>query len=194
MYRRYGFQTPAEALAASADEAVRLASEIGFPVVLKIASPDILHKTDMGGVVLNLHSADEVRQGFHRILAAAQATQLGARIDGVQVQEMVTGGVEVIIGLLDDPQFGSVIMFGLGGVLTEILEDVSFRMLPIVRFDARQMIHEIKGHKVLQGYRGQPAVSEDMLVELLLNASRMGLEHAGALEAGALNPIAVWGT
>jgi 3-hydroxypropionyl-CoA synthetase (ADP-forming) len=193
MYRQYGFKSPAEALAISADEAVRLASEIGFPVVLKIASPDILHKTDIGGVVLNLHSADEVRQGFHRILAAVQAAQLGARIDGVQVQEMVTCGVEVIIGLLDDPQFGSVIMFGLGGMLTEVLEDVSFRVLPIVRSDAQQMIHEIKGHKVLQGYRGQPAVSEDMLVELLLNASRMGLDHTGALEAVDLNPIVVWG-
>jgi 3-hydroxypropionyl-CoA synthetase (ADP-forming) len=193
MYQQYGFKTPAEALATSADEAVRLANDIGFPVVLKIASPDILHKTDLGGVVLNLRSADEVQQGYHRILDAVQATQLGIRIDGVQVQEMVPVGVEVIIGLLDDPQFGSVIMFGLGGVLTEVLEDVSFRVLPIVPSDARQMIHEIKGHKILQGYRGQPAVSEDMLVELLLNASRMGLDHAGTLEAVDLNPIAVWG-
>ena len=194
MYRQYGFKTPAEALAVSADEAVRLASEIGFPVVLKIASPDVLHKTDIGGMELNLRSTDEVRKGFHRILAAVQAAQPGVRIDGVQVQEMVPGGVEVIIGLLDDPQFGSVIMFGLGGVFTEVLEDVSFRVLPIVRSDARQMIHEIKGYKVLQGYRGQPAVSEDMLIDLLLNASRMGVDHAGSLEAVDLNPIAVWGS
>ena len=194
MYRQYGFQVPAERLATSADEAVRLAGEIGFPVVLKIASPDILHKTDIGGVLLNLRTANEVRQGFHNILAAAKAAQPAARIEGVQVQEMITGGVEVIIGLLDDPQFGLVVMFGLGGVLTEVLEDVSFRVLPIDRTDALQMIHEIKGYKVLQGYRGQPAVSEDMLVELLLNASRMGVDHAGSLESVDLNPIAVWGS
>lgn len=193
MYRQYGFKTPAEALATSADEAERLASEIGFPVVLKLASPDILHKTDIGGVLLNLRNTDEVHQGYQQILAAVHAAQPGARIDGVLVQEMVTSGIEVIIGLLDDPQFGPVIMFGLGGVLTEILEDVSFRVLPIVSSDARQMIHEIKGYKVLQGYRGQPAVSEDMLVELLLNASRMAMDHAGALEAVDFNPIAVWG-
>ena len=193
MYRQYGFQAPAERLASSADEAVRLAGEIGFPVVLKIASPDILHKTDLGGVLLSLRTADEVRQGFHNILTAVQAAQPAARIEGVQVQEMVTGGVEVIIGLLDDPQFGPVVMFGLGGVLTEVLEDVSFRVLPIDRTDALQMIHEIKGYKVLQGYRGQQAVSEDLLVELLLNASRMGLDHAGSLESVDLNPIAVWG-
>ncbi len=145
MFKQYGFQTPADGLATSADEAVRLAGEIGFPVVMKITSPDILHKTDIGGVLINLHTADEVRRGYQQILAAAQTALPAARIEGIQVQEMVTGGVEIIIGLLDDPQFGPVIMFGLGGVLTEVLEDVSFRVLPIDRSDARQMIREIKG-------------------------------------------------
>jgi 3-hydroxypropionyl-CoA synthetase (ADP-forming) len=193
MYKQYGFLVPIERLTTSAHEAVLLAGEIGFPVVLKIASPDILHKTDIGGVILNVRTADEVRQGFHRIMTAAQTAQPEAKIEGVQIQEMVTGGVEIIIGLLNDPQFGPVIMFGLGGVLTEVLEDVSFRVLPIERSDARQMIREIKGNQVLQGYRGQPAVSEDMLVDLLMNAGRMGMEHAGALESVDLNPIVVWG-
>ena len=193
MFKQYGFQTPADGLATSADEAVRLAGEIGYPVVMKITSPDILHKTDIGGVLVNLHTADEVRRGYQQILAAAQTALPAARIEGIQIQEMVTGGVEIIIGLLDDPQFGPVIMFGLGGVLTEVLGDVSFRVLPIERSDARQMIREIKGYKVLQGYRGQPAVSEDMLVGLLMNASRMGMDHAGALESVDLNPILVWG-
>ena len=193
MFKQYGFQTPAEGLATNADQAVQFANEFGFPVVLKIASPDILHKTDIGGVMINLRSAEEVHQGFHQVLVAAQTAQPDARIAGVQVQEMVTGGVEIIIGLLADPQFGPIIMFGLGGVLTEVLEDVSFRVLPIDRSDARQMIREIQGHKVLQGYRGQPAVSEEMLVELLINASRMGMDHAGALESVDLNPIVVWG-
>jgi 3-hydroxypropionyl-CoA synthetase (ADP-forming) len=192
-YKRYGFQAPAEGLAASSDGAVQLAHKIGFPVVLKIASPDILHKTDIGGVMVNLRTAEEVRQGYDKIMTAARTAKPDARIEGVQVQEMVTGGTEIIIGLLDDPQFGPVIMFGLGGVLTEILQDVSFRVLPIERSDARQMIREIKGYQVLQGYRGQEPVSEDMLIDLLINASRMGMDNAGRLESVDLNPILVWG-
>ena len=117
-----------------------------------------------------MRNAEEVQQGFDRIMAAALAAHPAADIRGIEVQEMVTQGVEIIIGLLDDPQFGPVIMFGLGGVLTEVLHDVSFRVLPITDSDARQMIRELKGYKVLQGYRGQPPVSEDMLVDLLLNA------------------------
>jgi 3-hydroxypropionyl-CoA synthetase (ADP-forming) len=190
---QYGFETPHTGMAATAADAVRLAAEIGYPVALKIASPDILHKTDIGGVLLNLRTADEVGHGFEQITAAARAAQPQARIDGVEVQEMVTQGVEIIIGLLDDPQFGPVIMLGLGGVLTEVLEDVSFRVLPIDRPDARQMLRELKGNGILQGYRGQPPVSEEMLVDLLVNAGRMGMDYAGALESVDLNPIAVWG-
>jgi 3-hydroxypropionyl-CoA synthetase (ADP-forming) len=193
MYEQYGFEVPRTGTAKNAVDAVRLAGDIGFPVALKIASPDILHKTDIGGVLLNLRGENEVRQGYDRIMAAAQAAHPAARIVGVEVQEMVTGGVEIIIGLLDDPQFGPIIMFGLGGVLTEVLKDVSFRVLPIDRSDARQMIRELKGRAILQGYRGQPAVSEEMLIGLLLNAGRMGMDHAGALEAVDLNPIVVWG-
>jgi len=193
MYREYGFEAPREGMAAKVSDAVRLAGEIGFPVALKIASPDILHKTDIGGVILNVRTEEEVRRGFDRIMAAGRAAHPSAKIDGIQIQEMVEADTEIIIGLLDDPQFGPVVMFGLGGVLTEVLRDVSFRVLPLDRSDARQMIREIKGSQVLQGYRGRPAVSEDMLVDLLLNASRMGIEHAGALESVDLNPIAVWG-
>jgi 3-hydroxypropionyl-CoA synthetase (ADP-forming) len=192
MYRQYGFEAPRAGTAATADEAARLAGEIGFPVALKIASPDILHKTDIGGVLLGVRTPDEVRQGFDRIVSAARAAYPEARIEGVEVQEMVTRGVEIIIGLLDDPQFGPVIMCGLGGVLTEVLKDVSFRVLPIDRLDARQMLRELKGYSILQGYRGQPPVSEEMLVDLLLNASRMGMDHAGTLESVDLNPIVVW--
>jgi 3-hydroxypropionyl-CoA synthetase (ADP-forming) len=190
---QYDFQAPRAGTATTADEAARLAGEIGFPVALKIASPDILHKTDIGGVILGVRTEDEARQGYDRITAAARAAHPAARIDGVEVQEMVTQGVEIIIGLLDDPQFGPVIMCGLGGVLTEVLKDVSFRVLPIDRSDARQMLRELKGYSILQGYRGQPPVSEEMLADLLLNASRMGMDHAGALESVDLNPIVVWG-
>jgi 3-hydroxypropionyl-CoA synthetase (ADP-forming) len=193
MYQQYGFQTPRSALAKTADEAAGLASEIGFPVVLKIVSPEILHKTDIGGVLVGIKDAEEASQGFERIMASAKKAYPHAQIDGVEVQEMVAGGTEVIIGLLDDPQFGPIIMFGLGGVFTEVLKDVSFRVLPIERSDALEMIREVRGYQILKGYRGQPPVSEEMLADLLLNASRMGMEHAGKLESVDFNPIVVWG-
>jgi 3-hydroxypropionyl-CoA synthetase (ADP-forming) len=193
MYHQYGFQSPRSVLAATPQEAIRAAEEIGFPVALKVSSPDIVHKTDIGGVMLHLTSADQVRQAFERIISAAQTAFPQARLEGVEVQEMVTGGTEVIIGLLDDAQFGPVIMFGLGGVFTEVLRDVSFRVLPIDRGDARQMIREIQGYAVLQGYRGQPPVSEEMLIQLLMNAARMGEDLAGRLQSADFNPIVVWG-
>lgn len=192
MYHQYGFQSPRSVLAATAQEAAYAAEEIGFPVALKIASPDIVHKTDIGGVVLNLTSADHVRQAFDRIVSAARTAFPQARLEGVEVQEMVVGGTEIIIGLLDDAQFGPVIMFGLGGVFTEVLRDVSFRVLPIEHSDARQMIREIQGYPVLQGYRGRSPVSEEMLIQLLMNAARMGEDLAGRLQSADFNPIVVW--
>jgi 3-hydroxypropionyl-CoA synthetase (ADP-forming) len=192
MYRQYGFQVPRSDLARSADEAARMAADIGFPVALKIASPDILHKTDVGGVVLDLHNADEVRQTFDRMLASCQTAYPQARIEGIEVQEMIADKTEVIIGLLDDPQFGMVVMFGLGGIFTEVLHDVAFRVAPIRRFDAAQMIREIRGYPVLKGYRGRPPVSEEMLIDLLMQASRMGTDLEGKLESADFNPIAVW--
>jgi 3-hydroxypropionyl-CoA synthetase (ADP-forming) len=192
MYHQYGFQSPRSILAATAQEAVYAAEQIGFPVALKVASPDIVHKTDIGGVMLNLTSAEQVRQAFDRVLTAAQMAFPQARLEGVEVQEMVTGGTEVIIGLLDDAQFGPVIMFGLGGVFTEVLQDVSFRVLPIECDDAQQMIREIQGYAVLKGYRGRPPVSEEMLIQLLMNAARMGEDLAGRLQSADFNPIVVW--
>jgi 3-hydroxypropionyl-CoA synthetase (ADP-forming) len=193
MYEQYGFQSPRRRLARSAGEAVDAAVEIGFPAALKISSPDILHKTDIGGVALGLADAADVRSAFERMTASVRAARPDARIEGVEVQEMVRGGIEVIIGLLNDPQFGPVIMFGLGGVFTEVLKDVAFRVLPIQRADALQMIRETRGSVLLRGHRGQQAVSEEMLVRLLLNAGRMGMDLAGKLEAMDLNPIMVWG-
>ena len=192
MYSQYHFQTPRTVLARTAEEAAKAASEIGFPVALKIVSPDIVHKTDVGGVVLGVKDAEAVRRAYGQVMAAVQAARPGVRIEGVAVQEMVSGGHEIIIGLLDDPQFGLVIMFGLGGLFTEVLQDVSFRPLPIERTDARDMLHETKGYRVLQGYRGQPPVSEEMLIDLLMNAGRMGMDLAGKLESADLNPIVVW--
>ena len=192
MYQEYGFQAPRSGLAKTTDEAARIASEIGFPVALKIVSPDILHKTDFGGVALNIGNGDDVSRAFESVMASARRSHPKARIDGIDVQEMVIGGTEIIIGLLDDPQFGPVIMFGLGGIFTEILKDVSFRVLPIERTDAMQMIRETQGYELLQGYRGQPPVSEEMLIDLLMKTSRMGMDLTGRLESVDFNPIVVW--
>lgn len=189
---KYGFTVPQSGIAASADEAARLAGRLGFPVVLKVLSPDIVHKTDVGGVELGLDSADAVRAAYHRILENVREKAPGVRIEGVRVEEMCRQGMEVIIGLNNDPQFGPVIMFGLGGVFTEVLHDVSFRVLPITGDDARCMIQEIKAHSILAGYRGQPPVSMKTLVDLLMKANRMGLDLADRLESVDLNPIAVW--
>ncbi len=192
MYEQYGFEAPRSKLVTTADEATKTASEIGFPVALKVVSPDILHKTDVGGVILNLESPETVRQAFEGIMASVREALPQANIEGVEVQEMVSGGAEVIIGLLDDAQFGPVIMFGLGGVFTEVLRDVSFRVLPIARSDASQMIRDIQGYPILQGYRGQPAASEEMLIDLLVRASQMGVDLGGKFESIDFNPILVW--
>jgi 3-hydroxypropionyl-CoA synthetase (ADP-forming) len=193
MYQDYGFQSPRSELAHNAAEAARLAGDIGFPVALKIVSADILHKTDVGGVVLNLRDAAEVEEAYARILTACAAAHPQAQIEGVEVQEMVTDKTEVIIGLLDDPQFGMVVMFGLGGIFTEVLRDTSFRVAPIRRSDALQMVQEIRGYPLLKGYRGRQPVSEAMLADLLMNASRMAVDLEGRLESVDFNPIAVWG-
>ena len=188
MYRQYGFQTPRARLARSSDEAAVATAEIGFPVALKIASPDILHKTDIGGVALGLQDADAVRGAFDRIMASVKAARPDAKVSGVEVQEMVSGGTEVIIGFLNDPQFGPVIMFGLGGVLVEVLKDVSFRIIPIATRDARQMIREIKGFPLLEGYRGQDPADLAALESLLLRVSGF-VEQQPEVSELDLNPV-----
>ena len=192
---QYGFVVPRGGLARNAGEAATLAARLGFPVALKIVSPDILHKTDIGGVELGLDSERKRSRetAYRRIEAAAHAQAPEARVEGVQVEEMVAGGFEIIIGLKRDDQFGSVIMFGVGGIFTELLDDVSFRVLPIAPEDARQMVAETRGARVLQGYRGQAPVAPASLVGLLLAAARLGLDLGYRLESVDLNPIAVWG-
>lgn len=191
-YEDYGFIGPRSGIAATADEAASIAAQIGFPVALKIVSPDILHKTDVGGVELALNSEESVRAAFARIIDSVASKAPAARIEGVTVEEMIQEGVEIIIGLNSDPQFGPVVMFGLGGILTEVLDDVSFRVLPITEDDARSMIREIQGRPLLEGYRGQTRVSESLVVDLLMKANQMGLDLADRLESVDLNPVVVW--
>ena len=175
-------------LAATRDDAVALAKSMGYPVALKIVSPQIAHKSDVGGVKLGLTSADEVASAFDAIVAAAQRAEPNATIEGVSVQRMAEPGVEVITGMTMDAQFGPVLMFGLGGVLVEVLKDVAFRVVPIAKRDAAQMIREIQGFPLLEGYRGQEPADVGALEELLLKLSDFIEAHPDVAELD-LNPV-----
>jgi acyl-CoA synthetase (NDP forming) len=175
-------------LAATREEAVAAARKIGLPVVLKIVSPDISHKSDVGGVKLNLGSEEEVAAAFDEIVAAAHRAQPQATILGVSVQKMARPGVEVIMGMTTDPQFGPVLMFGLGGVFVEVLKDVAFRIVPLEPRDARQMIRDIRGFPVLEGFRGQEPADLAALENMLMSLSAFVEGHPDIQELD-LNPI-----
>jgi len=173
------------------EEAVKAAEEVGFPVVLKIVSPQILHKSDVGGVVLNVKDAQGVREAYERILNNVKKRRPDAEIEGIYVQEMAPSSTEVIVGATKDPTFGPTIMFGLGGIFVEILKDVSFRLIPITRDDAVEMIHEIRSYKILEGARGMPKADEGALVDILLNTSRM-VSDCPEIKELDMNPILVY--
>ena len=184
----YGIATPGEGLATSAEEAAELAGKLGLPVVLKIVSPDILHKTDAGGVLVGLRTVEEVRTGFDRILANARAHDAAARIDGVQVQQMVGGGHEVIVGAVSDPTFGKVIAFGLGGVLVEVLKDVTFRLAPVSGDEALGMLDDIKAAEVLRGVRGAEPADREALAALIERVGTLVSDFPEITEVD-LNPV-----
>jgi acyl-CoA synthetase (NDP forming) len=175
-------------LAKTKQEAVSIANELGFPVVLKIVSPDVTHKSDSGGVKLGLKSAAQVSKAYSEIMTAVKQNEPGAKISGVSVQRMERPGVEVILGMSKDAQFGPVLMFGLGGVFVEVLKDVSFRIVPIVRRDAKEMIEEIKGYPLLKGYRGQEPANIEALENMLLKLSQF-VEQNPEIKELDLNPI-----
>ncbi|RNG31611.1 acetate--CoA ligase family protein [Streptomyces botrytidirepellens] len=190
----YGIPTPAEGLAESADAAVALADRIGFPVVLKIVSPDISHKTDAGGVRVGLGSAAEVRGAYTAIVANARAYDPTARIQGVQVQQMVPGGgQEVLVGAVTDPTFGKVVAFGLGGVLVEVLKDITFRLAPASRDDALSMLDGIRAAEVLRGVRGGEPVDRDALADLIVRVSDLVADFPEVAEVD-LNPVFATGS
>jgi len=179
-------------LATSREEALSMSKKMGFPVALKITSPDVVHKSDAGGVKLNLETEEQAGQAYDDIIAAVKRQYPDAVIQGVSVQKMARPGVEVIIGVSKDAQFGPVIMFGLGGILVEILKDVSFRIVPLEKRDAREMIREIKGYPVLEGYRGQEPVDVANLEELILKVSDFVDKHPSVEELD-LNPVIAYG-
>jgi acetyltransferase len=187
----YGFTVPKSRLAKTPDEAVHIAEEIGYPVVMKIASPDILHKTDVGGVRLNLRTPDEVRDAFDLIVYRAGRYVPGARIWGCQVQQMILGGREVLLGMSRDPQFGPLVAFGLGGIYVEALKDVAFRVAPFSREEAHEMIREIRSYPLLEGVRGEPPADHEALADALLRISRMVMDFPEIVELD-INPLKVF--
>ncbi len=175
-------------LARTKTEAVSLSKEMGFPVVLKIVSPDVIHKSDSGGVKLGLANAAQVGKAYSEILSAVKRHYSKAKIQGISVQKMVRPGVEVIIGMTKDAQFGPVLMFGLGGILVEVLKDVSFRIVPLAKRDAREMIKEIKGYPLLEGYRGQEPADIPFLEDLILKVSDF-VDKNPEIKELDLNPV-----
>jgi acetyltransferase len=187
----WGVGSARERRANSVEAAVAAAEELGFPVVLKADSPDILHKTEAGVVRLNLRDAAQVRTAYATILANAKAYAPQARISGVSVQEMVADGVEVIIGVNCDPQLGPVLLFGSGGVMVEVYNDVALRRCPITHAEAEVMIAEVKGARLLQGFRGRPAADLAVLADTLVRVSHLAMHLEGHLAELDINPLMV---
>ncbi len=188
----YGLKTPTSKVAATPQEAIGLASQIGYPVVLKIASPDILHKTDVGGVKVGLRNAEELRDAFELMVYRAERYVPDARIWGCQVQEMAPpGGLEILVGMNRDPQFGPLVTFGLGGIYVEVLKDVTFRVTPFTVRDAELMLREIRTRALLDGVRGQPAVDKESIIDTLLRIGQLVQEFPEITELD-INPLIVY--
>src|SRR4051812_49355751 len=184
----YGIPVPKEGVANSAQDAARLADGMGYPVVLKIVSPDILHKTEAGGVLVGLKSADEVSKSYETILANAKKYKADAKIDGVQVQQMLKGGTEVIVGSITDGSFGKLVAFGLGGVLVEVLKDITFRLAPATREDAFSMLDGIQAAEMLHGVRGGDPVNREALADVIVKVSQLVSDFPEISELD-LNPV-----
>lgn len=175
-------------LAKSKKDAITISKELGFPVVLKIASPDIVHKSDSGGVKLGVANATQVGKAYSEIMSSIKEKYPNAAIQGLAIQRMAPPGLEVIVGMSKDVQFGPVLMFGLGGILVEVLKDVSFRIVPVTRRDAAEMIREIKGYPLLEGYRGQEPADISALEELIVKVSQF-VDQNPEMKELDLNPI-----
>jgi len=191
LLKEYGIPVPDFKLIKSEDEIIGLAKEINFPIVMKIVSPDIIHKTDAGGVRLNIKDETEARLAYQEIISKAKKYNKEAQIFGVITYSMIPKATEIIIGMMKDPHFGPVAMFGLGGIFVEILKDISFRILPIEERDAGEMITEIKGYEILKGARGNPPRDIQAIEEVLMKVSKLTMENPEIKEID-LNPIFVF--
>jgi len=177
--------------ASSIEEVVKVSNSLGYPVVMKISSPDISHKSDVGGIILDINSEEEVKNAYRDMMEAVSQKVVDARIDGVMLQKMAEPGIEVIIGVKLDPQFGHVIMFGLGGIFVEIYRDVSFRVTPVNSEMARDMILEIKDSPILMGARGRSAADIDAIINVIVKLSEMLEKNPDIVELD-INPLIVY--
>jgi succinyl-CoA synthetase beta subunit len=184
----YAINIPKEGLARTGEEAVKLATQIGFPVVMKIVSPQILHKTEAGGVLVGVKSPEQVAQGFSTIIENARRYDSKAEIQGVQIQQMVSGGHEVIIGAVTDPAFGKLVAFGMGGVLVEVLKDITFRLAPASSEDALSMLDGIQAAEILRGVRGAKPVNRSALGGMIERVSTLVADFPEISELD-LNPV-----
>jgi len=191
LLREYGIPVPDFKLIKSKDEIAGLAKEINFPIAMKIVSPDIIHKSDAGGVKLNIKNEKEAKLAYQGIISKVKKYNKEAQIFGVITYSMIPKITEIIIGIMKDPHFGPVIMFGLGGIFVEVLKDISFRILPIEERDAREMIAEIEGYEILKGVRGEGPKDIKAIKNLILKISQLALENPEISEID-LNPVFVF--
>ena len=189
--KKYKISVPKYSLATSAEQAVKDAKRLGFPLVMKVVSPQILHKTDVDGVKIGIDNIADVRKTFNDMYGRLSKKK-GVDLKGILLEKMVPEGVELIVGIQNDPQFGPVIMVGLGGVLTEIFKDVAFRILPITTSDAKSMLNELKGSKILKGFRGSKPVDLNMIAKALIQIGKIGVDNADYINSIDFNPIVVY--
>jgi acyl-CoA synthetase (NDP forming) len=186
--KEYGIDVTEPVLARSGKEAIKAAASMGYPVVMKIVSPQITHKSDIGGVKVGLKDKNDAAKAYKEILAAVKEKATGAIIEGVSIQRMAAPGIELVIGMTKDPQFGPMLMFGLGGTMIEVLKDVAFRIVPLTTMDAKEMIRQVKAYPLLKGYRGMPQVDIEYLEDLLFKVSKM-VEENPEIKEMDINPI-----
>src|SRR5258708_954507 len=184
----YGIPVPKEGVATSAAEAAKIATDMGFPVVMKIVSPDILHKTEAGGVMVGVKNAADAEKNYAAIVANAKKYKSDAKIEGIQVQQMLLGGQEVIIGAVTDGSFGKLVAFGLGGVLVEVLKDITFRLAPATKLDALSMLDAIQAHEMLKGVRASDPPNRDAIADIIVNVSQLITDFPEISEMD-LNPV-----
>ena len=189
--KSYGISVPDYALVTSTNEAVKAAKKLGFPLVMKVVSPQILHKTDVGGVKVGIDNVNDVKKTFNDMYDRLSKKK-GVDVKGILLEKMVPKGVELIVGLQNDSQFGPVIMVGLGGIMTEVMKDVAFRMLPITTSDAKSMIDELKGSKLLKGFRGSKPIDLNMVSKMLVQIGKLGIDHASHFDSIDFNPVVVY--
>lgn len=192
LLKQYGVPVPGEFIATSEEEAVKFAEEIGFPLVMKVESSDILHKSDVGGVKLNINSIEAVKEAYAAIMESCTAKCPDAKINGILMQEMLKSGAEVIVGVTNDPSFGPQVLCGMGGVFTEVFKDVSLYPAPLKKEDALRMIKSLKAYKLMTGYRGQAKLDVDALADLLVSVGNFAVAHKNDLAEMDINPVFVY--